>query len=105
MLTTEQSLLLLNSKQLSSSEQTIHQFSYLSGAVHEEFEEADEEDKEHDGEGHGDHLGVLLLVRVAGPSPCGVQCGPRILQNLLQYLHGRQSGGGGQDLKGYCAYF
>lgn len=70
------------------------------GALHEESEEADEEGEEHDGEGHCDHAGVLLLVRVPGPSPRGLQREPRILQNLLQHLHGRKSGGGGQDHKG-----
>ncbi len=77
----------------------------FSGAVHEESEEADEEDEEHDSERHGDHAGVLLLVADAGPPACGLQCGPRILPNLLRHLYGRQPGGGGQDHKGYCAYF
>ncbi len=81
--------------------QFTYTFSLFSGVVHEEFEEADEEDKEYDSEGHGYHPGVLLLVGVAGPPPRGIQCGPRFLQNLLQHLHGWQSGGGGQDHKGY----
>lgn len=76
----------------------------FSGPVHEELEEADEEDKEHDSEGHGDHPSVLILVSAAGPSPCGIQRGSRILPDLLQHLHGRQSGGGSKDYKGEWIY-
>lgn len=72
----------------------------VSGAVHQKLEEANEEDKEHDREGHGNHPGLLLLVGVGRPPQCGVQCGSRILQNLLQHFYGRKSGGGGQDHKG-----
>lgn len=76
-------------------------FPLFSGSVYKELEKANEKDKKHDCERHGDHLGVLLLVSDAGPSPCGIQCGSGILPNLLQHFHGRQSGRGGQDHKGY----
>lgn len=56
----------------------------FSGAVHEEFEEADEEDQEHDIKRHGHHPAFILLVCVAGPSSYSLQCGARILPNFLQ---------------------
>lgn len=80
-------------------------FALVSGTVHEELKEANEEDKEHDCEGHGNHPGLHLLVGVVGPPPCGIQCGSRILQNLLQHFHWRKPGGGGQDHKGYYRFF
>lgn len=76
---------------------------FFPGSVNQEFKEADEEGEEHDGEGHCHHPGVFLLVRVPGPSPRGLQREPRILQNLLQHLHGRKSGGGSQDHQGLDA--
>lgn len=53
------------------------------GAVHEEFEEAGEENKEHDCEGHCDDPTVLLLVDLVRASSCGIQCGSGILSNHL----------------------
>lgn len=93
-------VVILNVQVIPQKFTSISFYFFFPGAVDKEFKEADEESEEHDGEGHRHHSGVLLLVRVSGPSPRGLQREPRILQNLLQHLHGRKSGGGGQDHQG-----